>query len=136
MGRILLVDDDGDYCETVQAVFTQLGFEVSYLLSADDALGFAERYQPNLAILDLHIGAGLTGDELARLLRTDPATSHIRIVLVSSCPDAEERALAAGVDAFLSKPFEMAKLIEIVGSLTKGLDPMATGLGGVQNDVA
>jgi CheY-like chemotaxis protein len=123
MTRILLVDDDEDYCETPKEVFSQLRHSLSYLLSAEDAVRFAKRYRPDLAILDFHIGAGMNGDELARQLRADPVTAHLPLVLASSSDCAKRKALDAGVDHFLLKPFELSNLLEIVTSMTEKRDP-------------
>jgi CheY-like chemotaxis protein len=126
MTRILLVDDNEDYCETLKEVFTRRGFGCTYLLSAETAIGFAERYRPDLAILDFHLGDGMTGADLARRFRADPLTANIPLVFVSSDPDALPRAFAAGVDAFLQKPFELSKLLGIVRSLTQTWEPIPT----------
>jgi CheY-like chemotaxis protein len=125
MTRILLVDDDEDYCETLKEVFNQIGYSLTYLLSAENAVRFAKRYRPDLAILDFNIGAKMKGDELARRLRADPVTARIPLLLASSSDRARQKALDAGVNIFLRKPVELSNLIEVVASLTETPAPMS-----------
>ena len=71
--------------------------------------------QPDLIIVDV-ILPGLNGLKVCETLKADPATVHIPI-LVFSVLDVRDRALSGGADAFLLKPLEQPKLIEIVKSM-------------------
>jgi CheY-like chemotaxis protein len=63
----------------------------------------------------------LDGIETATRLREDPGTCGVPIVMVSACTQVEvDAGVAAGVDAFLSKPFEPAELVNVVRRLAHG----------------
>jgi DNA-binding response OmpR family regulator len=65
---------------------------------------------------------GATGLEVCTALRDDPATARIRVLLLSAGASLDDvaRGLAAGADAYLSKPFQVAGLVHQVRALTMG----------------
>jgi CheY-like chemotaxis protein len=78
-------------------------------------MDLAHRYHPNLTLLDLHL-PDMCGDEVLRQLKDDPATREIPVVVVSA--DAtrgkEERLLAIGARAYLTKPFDVRSFLHVV----------------------
>jgi CheY-like chemotaxis protein len=80
------------------------------------ALARAARWQPQLVLLDLDL-PGMSGYEVLRRLRADPVTAGIPCVAVSAFALGPEiqHAMDEGCVAYLSKPFELAQLYEVIG---------------------
>jgi CheY-like chemotaxis protein len=106
----------------VTGTFTEYGAldtqgAVSGSLPVRTTAGFmalAEEHQPNLAVLDLHLPGG-TGVTLCTRLRGRFGTGlHIAMLTADPTEDARRDAIAAGADAFLTKPFSPVKLIELL----------------------
>ncbi|HUQ26364.1 MAG TPA: ATP-binding protein [Burkholderiales bacterium] len=107
--RILLIEDSRDNRESVAALLRLKGHQV--LVAEDGLRGLAalESAQPEIALVDLGL-PGLDGLEIARRVRGEPGPRPCLIALTGYGSDADRRqAEAAGFDAFLVKPFDMAK---------------------------
>jgi CheY-like chemotaxis protein len=106
---ILIVDDDADDLEMLTAYLRQRGFGVIASSSAEAAMDVATTMTPALILLDLRM-PGVSGWNAARQLRVHPATRDVIIVAVSAHPvasSAERRAIDAGCDAYVSKPYNL-----------------------------
>ena len=75
----------------------------------------AESILPDLILLDLQL-PGMTGDAVLDALRQNPMTSHIPVIMVSADATAQsrERLLAGGADGYVTKPFDLNMLVELV----------------------
>jgi len=117
--RRVLVVDDSDITRTLLArSLARAGFEV---ISARDGLEGAElalRARPDAVVTDLEMPA-MDGYQLVRLLKSDPASAHIPIVVVTSHGEAPSRywGLRTGADAYLTKDHEAADLAATVDRL-------------------
>jgi two-component system, cell cycle response regulator DivK len=102
----LVVDDDADNRELCSQVLALSGFRVVEALNGREALLRAESCRPDIVILDLWM-PGMDGWEVMRRLRSHPLTSDIPVLVVSArvTSDEPERALAAGCDGFIGKPY-------------------------------
>ena len=130
----MLVVDDSDVIRELIAINLELeGFEVFTAVDGQDALDRVGSIRPAVMTVDVRMPR-LDGISLVQQLRRDPATSHIRVVMVTaSAQEAEvRRGEAAGVDAYLTKPFEPDVLVGIVRDLAQqsGQPPAADNLGG------
>ncbi len=110
--RVLVIDDDPVVCETMRLVLRGSGFVVEVVSEASRALAAALAFRPDVALVDGHLD-GMTGVDVVRALRGEPASSAIRIVALSG---SEERTLlaemkSAGADAFLTKPASLDALL-------------------------
>jgi two-component system, OmpR family, phosphate regulon response regulator PhoB len=108
---IIVVEDDATLAGLVASVAQRAGSEAVVFGDADDALraivGLAE--PPSLVLLDLAL-PGNGGDWLCAEIRRNPATSSVRVVLLSGNRDAQESARACGADGVLRKPFTLEEL--------------------------
>ena len=117
----MLVVDDSDITRTLLArALTRAGFAV---ITARDGLEGAElalREQPAAVVTDLEM-PGMDGYQLVRLLKSDPASAHIPVVVVTSHGEAPSRywGLRAGADAYLTKDHEATDLAATVSRLIK-----------------
>src|SRR5438132_1081641 len=85
------------------------------MAGADEALTWARTVRPILVLTDLMM-PDVDGAELTRRLKTDPDTADIPVVVMSGGgPEAGERAIDAGADAFVPKPIQLSELGTILG---------------------
>ena len=112
-GRVLVVDDDPEIVTFLCTLLELEGLQASVATSAPAALEQLRMAQPSLVLLDIAM-PGQDGIELCKTLKRDPATKGVPIFVISARPGREvvERALAAGAEAFIRKPFENHELIE------------------------
>jgi CheY-like chemotaxis protein len=103
--RILIVDDEPDQVEMYRFALEQAGFIVDEATDGADALTHARSLPPDLIVLDLRL-PDIDGWEVCRLLKSDPHTASIPIVILTASPSPTlaERAQAAGCAAHLLKP--------------------------------
>ncbi|GAA1306742.1 hypothetical protein Psi02_24610 [Planotetraspora silvatica] len=124
MGRVLVVDDDEVIRQLIAVNLTLEGFEVETAYDGQDCLDRVHDVDPDVITLDVMMPR-LDGWETATRLRTDQSTRHIKVVLITARAqeDDRRRGLGIGVDAYLTKPFDPAELIELVRDLAKGAGP-------------
>lgn len=118
--RVLLVEDNEDNRQTLAAVLTIYGHTVTEAANGSEGLRLAVADKPEVAVVDIGL-PGIDGYELARRLRSTPATSSIRLVAVTGYGQAEDRqrALDAGFDTHLVKPVEPGRLLETINLLVR-----------------
>jgi signal transduction histidine kinase/ligand-binding sensor domain-containing protein/AraC-like DNA-binding protein/ActR/RegA family two-component response regulator len=104
---VLIIEDNEEVREFVRATLAPVGYQL--LLAPDGAAGvaLARAEVPDLVVSDVMM-PGLDGYEVCRQLKTDVATSHIPVVLLTAKSGAEAKleGLETGADAFLAKPFD------------------------------
>jgi chemosensory pili system protein ChpA (sensor histidine kinase/response regulator) len=111
--NVLVVDDSLSARRTLAQVITDAGFEARTAVDGLDAIDAIEERSPDLILLDLEMPR-MNGLELAAHLRADQETHDIPIVMVTSRSTAKhrEQAHAAGIDAFITKPYQDDELAE------------------------
>jgi putative two-component system response regulator len=109
--RILVVDDDRLAQRLMDDMLAPLGYEVTIAADGQAALETARRIRPHLVFMDVVMPV-MDGFFACQLLKEDPATQHIPVVLVTSLEGHESkiRGLAAGADDFISKPVDETEL--------------------------
>lgn len=116
-GRVLVVDDNKVIRQLIRVNLELEGFEVVTAADGAECMDVVRRTRPDVVTLDV-VMPRLDGIAAATRLRADPTTRDVRIAVVSACSQAEvERGVAAGVDAFLGKPFEPGELVAVVRRL-------------------
>jgi len=93
----------------------QAGYSVEFTGDGLTALARAQELRPSILVTEILVPK-LDGLSLCRTIKSDPATSHI-VVMIFSHLQAEDRALEAGADAFLQKPLNEELLIETLHNL-------------------
>jgi DNA-binding response OmpR family regulator len=109
---VVVADDDPDIRQLVVLAVTRAGGVVTAEVSSGRAaLDAIRRTMPELAVLDVSMPE-MSGLEVCRVLRADPATSAISIMILSAAvhPVAVQDGLSAGADAYVQKPFSPKKL--------------------------
>jgi diguanylate cyclase (GGDEF)-like protein/PAS domain S-box-containing protein len=108
---ILIVDDEAHNRRLLEALLHAAGYATESAADADEALAFVARRPPDLILLDVMM-PGIDGNELARMLKSAPATASIPIIMVTANSDRAARlaSLEAGAEDFLGKPVDRAEL--------------------------
>ena len=114
-GHILVVEDNQDNYELVRTILDLAGYDSFQAINGRDGVDAARKQKPDLILMDMALPEMDGWDATARI-REDPETSHIPMVAltVHTLPVERKRALDAGVDAYISKPFDAAQFIQVV----------------------
>jgi len=111
-GKVLVVDDDPEIVTFLSTLLELEGIESSVATSAAAALEQLQQGRPDLVLLDIAM-PDRDGIDLCKELKSDPRLAEVPVFVVSARPgkDVVDRALAAGAEEFIRKPFENAELI-------------------------
>jgi putative two-component system response regulator len=118
--RLIVVDDEPAVAEVLRRLLVKDGYSVDVFNSAQEALAALAELRPHLALLDVNM-PGMTGIELCRRIKQDPAHRLTPVVLVTGQAQRDVRleGLEAGADDFLAKPVDPQELLIRVRSLVR-----------------
>jgi len=110
--KILAVDDEQDIIELLSYNLSREGFEVTTAMDGEEALKKVMAKSFDLVILDLMM-PGIQGMELCRILRNDPKTKDLPIIMLTAKTEEVDRILGLemGADDYITKPFSPRELI-------------------------
>ena len=116
--RLLVVDDEPNLLRAVAACLKAEDYEVNTARNGHEALMQLAESIPDLIISDIRM-PGMDGYKLARQLRGSPRTALVPIVFLTAKDETADRieGFRAGVDAYLTKPFEPEELIAVVNGI-------------------
>lgn len=112
---ILVVDDDPNIRSLLQQELSEAGYVVRLAEDGRQALALVREEMPGLVILDVMMPE-MNGFDVAAVLKNDPATMHIPIIILSILED-KERGFRLGVDRYLTKPIDTSSLFREIGTL-------------------
>ena len=112
---ILLIEDHEDNRNIYRTILEHFGFRVLLASDGREGVSLAREGQPDLILMDISI-PHIDGWEATKILKADPATSHIPIIALTAhaLPEDRARAEAVGCDGYLTKPVEPRRVIEEV----------------------
>jgi adenylate cyclase len=118
--KLLVVDDTPKNVKLLADILTAKGYGVVTAASGPEALAQVERQRPDLVLLDV-VMPEMSGYDVCRKLRSNPATELLPVVMVTALDPGEERikGIEAGADDFLTKPINQAELLARVKSLIR-----------------
>ncbi|RKY86466.1 diguanylate cyclase response regulator [candidate division KSB1 bacterium] len=118
--KILVVDDIAINLELQKAYLTAAGYEVIEAKSGQEALQKVRDEKPDLILLDVMMPK-MSGYEVCKILKNDPETQFIPIIMVTALTSVEDkiRGIEAGADDFISRPFNKTELMARVKSLLR-----------------
>ena len=128
MPKILIIDDERDIRDLLSYNLEKEGFAV---ITAGDGLKgkrLAETLHPDLIILDLML-PGIDGLDLCRMLRNEPATARIPVIMVTAKGEEVDRVLGLeiGADDYVTKPFSVREVAARVKALLRRVDERVGG---------
>ena len=121
--RILVVEDDPDIAELVEHHLSRAGFSTNVVGTGTDALEQI-RQLPDLVVLDLML-PGLSGFEICRMMRSDPKTAAVPIIMLTARAEEEDRVkgLELGADDYVTKPFSPRELVARLRAVLRRTQP-------------
>lgn len=121
MARILVVDDEPDIVRVVVKIMEARGHTVTTAKDGAEAIERVKADPPDVVILDLNLPK-VDGYEVCKAIKTDPATRHVPVVMMTAAYVSVEDARngsAAGADEYVVKPFLREVLVHNVERLIK-----------------
>ena len=118
--KILIADDNQANRELLEAYLASVQCDTEIAVDGQDTLEKVKSFQPDLILLDIMMPK-LSGFEVCKKLKQDPATRRIMILMVTALNELGdiERAVAAGTDDFLSKPVNKVELLKRVDNMLR-----------------
>jgi DNA-binding response OmpR family regulator len=116
--RILIAEDNPQGAELLDAYLADTGWEVATALDGEETLLKVRDCRPDLILLDIMMPK-ISGFEVCKRLKADPATSDIAVLMITALDQTAdvERAVEAGTDDFLTKPINQAELLRRIKAL-------------------
>ncbi|MBM3150772.1 MAG: response regulator [Chloroflexi bacterium] len=111
VGTILIIDDEASAQKSIESLLLDQGYRLVFASNGTEGLDLARQLQPDLVLLDVMM-PGMDGYEVCDRLRADPALAEAPIIMISALDDRESRlrGIEAGVDDFISKPFDRTEM--------------------------
>jgi DNA-binding response OmpR family regulator len=118
--RILIADDNAQNVELLEAYLSEFECELRTARDGEETLQVVEEFQPDLLLLDIMMPR-LSGYEVCRKIRANPARRDLLILMVTALHEASdfERGVQAGTDDFLTKPVNKVELLCRIRSLLR-----------------
>jgi two-component system, cell cycle response regulator DivK len=110
--RILAIEDHEENRRLLRDLLTSFDCELIEAVTGEEGLQLAETERPDLILMDIQL-PGIDGYEVTRRIKADPALRHIPVIAVTSyaLSGDDVKALEAGCDAYVTKPFDPAELL-------------------------
>lgn len=110
--RVLVVEDQPDNRRIVRDLLTRSGYEIIEVMTGEEGVALAETQHPDLILMDIQLPM-IDGYEATRRIKANPALQHIPIIAVTSyaLSGDDVKAVAAGCDAYVAKPFSPRVLL-------------------------
>jgi CheY-like chemotaxis protein len=118
--RLLIADDDPQSVELLEAYLSDSGCETQATADGEETLAKVQSWRPDLILLDIMMPK-ISGFEVCKRLRADPATRAIGVIMITALdqPSDIDRAVDAGTDDFVTKPINKNDLLLRVRALLK-----------------
>src|SRR5262245_13786848 len=116
--RVLIADDEPNIVASLEFLMEQAGFEVRVVPDGAAALALIPAFRPDLVLLDVMMPVK-NGYEVCQLLKSDPDTRAVKVILLSAKGRDVEvaKGLELGADAYVTKPFSTRELVARVKEL-------------------
>ena len=134
-GRILVVDDSPSMRGIITRMLKLAGHEVMEVATGEECLQLAKKERPDLILLDIVL-PGMDGVEVCRRIKGISATRLVPVVMITSLDQTNDRvrALDAGADDYMTKPFGSPELLARIRAALRRLPQVASGLQTVRVD--
>ncbi|MCC8408725.1 response regulator [Mucilaginibacter sp. UR6-1] len=118
--KVFVIEDDRDIRETIVYVLEEEGYEV-LASESSKLLRSVDSEKPDIILLDNWLTdwkSDANGQQLSKELKSNPATSHISVIIISAVSNVKEIAEAGLADGYLMKPFDVSELVNMVKKFT------------------
>jgi len=123
-GKILVIDDDPDFCEVMRLALQSDGFDVRCAADGTQGLSFMREDKPDLVFLDVMMAHPTEGVDVSEAMMEDPELRNIPVVMLTAIVDSEyvghfptDRYLH--VNQFLTKPTALADILKIANRVVR-----------------
>lgn len=119
--KILIVEDKEDILELLAEIFDDLGdYRILCARDGEEALRIAREDNPDIILLDILLPK-MNGYDVCKSIKSDPATSNAKVLMISGVVQEFNRRKAqeVGADVFIAKPFDTIALVEKVEELLR-----------------
>jgi len=129
--KILAVEDSPTQALVLHGALVRRGYNVRVAKRCDEALRLLREFRPNIVLSDI-ILPDMTGYELCKTIKADPANSGVFVILVTTLTDPGDvlRSLECGADSFLSKPYDGGLIASCINSIMANAALSGGGGGG------
>jgi two-component system, OmpR family, phosphate regulon response regulator PhoB len=124
MTHIVVIEDEADLREVLRYNLKQAGYAVDLAAGGREGLSLVQRSKPDLVLLDLML-PDLSGTEVCRTLKNDPATHRIPVVMVTARGEEIDRVVGfeLGADDYVVKPFSVRELLLRISAILRRQAP-------------
>jgi two-component system cell cycle response regulator DivK len=114
---VLYVEDNEYNRKIVRQLLTRTSYRLREAADGEVALGMVREERPDLILMDVQLPK-MSGLDVTRALRDDPATADVPIIVVTSfaLSGDEQRAMAAGASAYIAKPYSPRELLALINT--------------------
>jgi len=111
--RILVIEDHEENRRLLRDLLTSFGYELIEAVTGEAGVTAAEKERPDLVLMDIQL-PGIDGYETTRRIKANPVLRDTPVIAVTSyaLSGDDVKAFAAGCDAYVTKPFDPAELLE------------------------
>ena len=119
-GKILVADDEKINVEFFQIMLERLGFEVEVAYNGEEVIKKVEHFYPDIILLDL-LMPKMSGIEVTKLLKSNPKTESIPIIILTAIDDIKEKVdlFEIGVEDYITKPFNFIEILARIRGILK-----------------
>jgi DNA-binding response OmpR family regulator len=122
--RILIAEDEPSIVISIEFLMREAGYDVTVASNGTDAIDLAMKLRPDLVVLDVMLPE-VNGFEVCRRIREGRATQGVRVLMLTAHgrESEMEKGLAAGANAYMTKPFSTKELVDTVADLLGAARP-------------
>lgn len=133
MVKILVVEDEQDIQQVLKFNLQQAGYSVRVTASGTEALRIVAQEPPTLMLLDVML-PDLWGTEICRMVKGDPATAKVPIIMLTARGTEHDRVAGfeLGADDYVTKPFSVRELLLRISALLKRVQPAVADAGRIE----
>ena len=118
-GLVLVVEDEQAHMDLMRLAITSRGYSMHGVRTGEEAFDWLAEHRPDVILLDVQL-PGIDGFSVAARIKGHIETHTIPLIAVtaSALSESEERARASGIDAYLTKPIDLGRLLETIDAVT------------------
>lgn len=111
--KVLVMDDDASILKVLEEALSYENFQVKTTAESLSILQTVDDYSPDVILLDYLIGQ-VNGGEICHQIKSNPATRHIPVIIMSAYPRVFESLGTYGCNSFIPKPFGLSQLVDAI----------------------